>query len=67
MLAKIIIYFVFALVSQLITYKIMRKIDYKEREKLKNWEDGYIDELIAHREKLKTMPKIDEKIEDIQQ
>lgn len=67
MLAKILIYFVFAFVSQLITYKIMRKIDYKEREKLKNWEDDYIDELIAHREKLKTMPKIDEKDEDEQQ
>lgn len=67
MLAKILIYFVFAFVSQMITYKIMRKIDYKEREKLKKWEDDYIDELIAHREKLKNMPKIDEKIEDIQQ
>lgn len=67
MLAKILIYFVFAIVSQLITYKIMRKIDHKEREKLKNWEDDYIEELIAHREKLKNMPKIDEKIEDIQE
>ena len=67
MLVKILIYFVFAFVSQLITYKIMRKIDHKEREKLKNWEDGYIDELIAHREKLRNMPKIEDKIEDSQQ
>lgn len=66
MLAKIIIYFVFAFVSQMITYKIMRKIDHREREKLKKWEDDYIDELIAHREKLKTMPKIDDQLEDQQ-
>lgn len=67
MLAKILIYFVFAFVSELITYKIMRKIDHREREKLKNWEDDYIDELIAHREKLKNMPKIEDKTEDTQQ
>lgn len=67
MLAKVLIYFVFAIISQMITYKIMRKIDHKEREKLKNWEDDYIDELIAHREKLKNMPKIEDKIEDTQQ
>lgn len=67
MLAKILIYFVFVIISQIITYKIMRKIDHKEREKLKNWEDGYIDELIAHREKLRNMPKIEDKLEDMQQ
>lgn len=67
MLAKILIYFVFAFVSQLITYKIMRKIDSREREKLKKWEDDYIDELIVHREKLKNMPKIEEKVEEPQQ
>lgn len=67
MLAKILIYFVFAIVSQMITYKIIRRIDSKEREKLKKWEDDYIDELIAHREKLRNMPKIEDKIEDEQQ
>lgn len=57
MIGKIIIYLVFAFVSQLITYKIMKKIDKKEREKLKKWEDDYIDELIEHRKQLENMEK----------
>lgn len=61
MLAKCLIYLVFAAITQIVTYEIMRKIDRKEREKLKKWEDHTIDELIEHRQKLKNMPKIDEK------
>lgn len=64
MLVKCLIYLVFAFVTQIITYEIMRKIDKKEREKLKNWEDQTIEELIEHRQKLKNMPKIEEKIEE---
>lgn len=61
MLAKCLIYLVFAVITQIVTYEIMRKIDRKERKKLKKWEDHTIDELIEHRQKLKNMPKIDEK------
>lgn len=64
MLKLCLIYLVFAIVSQIITYKIMRKIDTKEREKLKKWEDDYIDELIAHRMQLKNLPKYEEKEEE---
>lgn len=64
MLAKCLIYLIFAFVTQLITYKIMRRIDKKEREKLKKWEDETIDELIAHRMELKNMPKISDKEEN---
>ena len=60
MIKDCIIYLVFAIVSQILIYMIMKKIDKREREKLKKWEDDYIDELIEHREKLKNMPKLEE-------
>lgn len=63
MLKLCIIYLAFAIISQIVTYKIMREIDKKERKKLKKWEDDYIDELIAHRMKLKNMSSIEEKEE----
>ena len=61
MLLEIIIYLIFALISNIVVYIVMKTIDKKEREKLKNWEDSYIDELIEHRKKLESMPKIEEK------
>ena len=66
MFLKVIIYIVFAIVTQFVTYKIMKTIDTKERKKLKKWEDDMIDELIEHRNKLETMEDdmIDETIED---
>lgn len=64
MLKLCIIYLVFAIVSQIVTYKIMREIDKKERKKLKKWEDDYIDELITHRMKLKNMPSIEKEEEE---
>lgn len=64
MLKLCIIYLVFAIVSQIVTYKIMREIDKRERKKLKKWEDDYIDELIAHRMKLKNMPSIEKEEEE---
>lgn len=39
---QIIFYLVFALLSQMITYKILRKVDKKERQFLKDWELEYI-------------------------
>lgn len=55
-----IIYLIFALFTQFITYKIMKIIDKREREKVRKWEDKYIDELIAHRQKLKDMKRAEE-------
>lgn len=63
MFIYIIFYLVFAIISQFITYKLIKWIDKKERIKLRKWEDSYIDELIAHREKLKNMPKAEEMVE----
>lgn len=56
-----IFYLLFAVISQFITYRIMKFIDKKERKKLRKWEDNYIDELIAHRQELKNMKRIEEK------
>lgn len=39
----IIIYIIFAILSQIITYKIVRNIDKKERKFLKQWEKDYIE------------------------
>ncbi len=61
-----VFYILFALISQFITYKIIKFIDKKERQKLKKWEDDYIDELIEHRKKLKDMKKTEEK-EEVQE
>ena len=61
MIFKIIFYVFFAFLTQLVTYKIMKKIDKRERQKLKIWEDSYIDELIEHRKELENMPKIEDK------
>ena len=58
MIGKIIFYLVFAIVTQFLTYKFMKKIDKREREKLKKWEDDYIDELIEHRKQLLEMVKL---------
>lgn len=62
MFGKIIFYLIFAIVSQIITYIIIRKIDLKERKKLKKWEDDTIDKLIAHRTKLKEQKRIEDVI-----
>ncbi len=61
MIFKIIFYIFFAFITQFFTYKIMKKIDKRERQKLRVWEDNYIDELIEHRKELEKMPKIEEK------
>mgnify|MGYP006934546492 CR=1 FL=1 len=61
MIFKIIFYAFFAFITQLVTYKIMKKIDKRERQKLKVWEDSYIDELIEHRKELENMAKIGDK------
>lgn len=44
MIIKIIIYIIFAVVTQKMTYKYIKRIDKKERKKLKNWEQHYIGE-----------------------
>lgn len=61
MIFKIIFYIFFAFITQFLTYKIMKKIDKRERQKLRVWEDNYIDELIDHRKELEKMPKIGDK------
>lgn len=40
---KFIIYIFFAFISEMFFYKFIRKLDKKERKKLQNWEDEYID------------------------
>lgn len=60
MIKYAIFYLIFAIISQFITYKFIKWIDKHERIKLRKWEDDYIDELIAHREKLKNMQKAEE-------
>lgn len=63
MIKYVIFYLIFAIISQFITYKFIKWIDKRERIKLRKWEDNYIDELIAHREKLKNMQKAEEIVE----
>lgn len=67
MFSKIIFYLIFAVITQFLTYKLMKKIDKNEREKLKVWEDNYIDELIEHRKKLRDMPKFEEKNNEVEE
>lgn len=38
----IIFYLLFAIITQLMTYKWIRKIDKKERQELQEWETDYI-------------------------
>ena len=35
-------YIIFAIITQFATYKWIRKVDHKEREKLQNWETDYV-------------------------
>lgn len=44
MIMKIIIYIIFAIITQYLTYKWVKRIDKKERKKLKKWEKNYISE-----------------------
>ena len=44
MIMKIIIYIIFAIITQYFTYKWIRHVDVKERKKLKKWELNYISE-----------------------
>lgn len=57
LLIIIIIFVIF--ISEFITYKIIKRIDKKEREKLYNWELGYIKQLTAEKKKLKEVKKND--------
>ena len=41
-MGQVIFYLFFAIISQLITYKIVRRIDLKERKFLRKWELEYI-------------------------
>ena len=43
---KLIIYITVAITSEMLFYKIIRKIDKKERASLQAWEDEYIDKQI---------------------
>ena len=62
---QIIIYIFFAFLSQFFVYKWIKKIDMKERKKLKTWEKSYIDEFAplwknAHFDQLAIEKKIKE-------
>lgn len=35
-------YIIFAVITQFLTYKWIRKVDHKEREKLQTWETDYV-------------------------
>lgn len=43
---KLILYLFVAFISEILFYKLIRKIDKKERAKLQVWEDNYIDQEI---------------------
>lgn len=57
LLIIIIIFIIF--ISEFITYKIIKTIDKKEREKLFDWELVYIKQLTAEKKKLKEVKKND--------
>ena len=54
----IIVIILIIFISEFITYKIIKRIDKKEREKLYNWELGYIKQLTAEKKFLKEVTKI---------
>lgn len=54
----IIVIILIIFISEFITYKIIKRIDKKEREKLYKWELGYIKQLTAEKKFLKEVTKI---------
>lgn len=44
-MVKFLIYFFLVIFTQVITYKIVSRIDKKQRERLLEWEKNYIEEL----------------------
>lgn len=56
MLLYFILYFFFALFTQILTYKYIRFIDRKERKKLQKWEENFLLDM----EKIKKEEKNDE-------
>ena len=53
----IIVIILIIFISEFITYKIIKRIDKKEREKLYNWELGYIKQLTEEKKLLKEVTK----------
>lgn len=45
MVIKILICIVFCFISELITYKLIKKIDKKERKKLQRWESEFVEKM----------------------
>lgn len=53
----IIFYMFFAIITQILTYKLIKLIDKKERKKLQKWELNYIKNTEEIVEKIKTQKK----------
>lgn len=66
----IIFYIIFAVITQYLTYKWIRKIDKKERAKLQSWETDYIiktNEMIKHFKEENKMKKEDEAAKELEE